>query len=145
MKLRGLLFALAATLFITAALHAQADEPGTCPNDSKLLNDGPTLVYGDEEGTFWNLVLGGFDAAAAAGAPLATDDERVAYLEHLFGREFADLDEAKEFNLDALSQTFDANQNGWVCVFELRGTRAYSGDRYINYTTFGISDDKIRK
>jgi hypothetical protein len=128
-----------------SALRAQTGEPGTCPNDSKLLNGGPTLVYGEGPGTFWDLVLGGFDAATAAGAPLGTDEERRVYLEQVFGRDFASLDEARQYNLDALSQIYDTNQNGYVCAFELRGTRAYSGDPYINFTTFGVSDDKIRK
>jgi hypothetical protein len=146
MKLRYLVFSIVIiAITVPLSIHAQTGEPGTCPNDSKLLNGGPTLVYGDGPGTFWNLVLGGFDAAADAGAPLNTDDERLAYLEQVFGRDFASFDDARDFNLEALSQTYDINQNGYVCAFELRGTRAYSGDPYINYTTFGVSDDKVRK
>jgi hypothetical protein len=146
MKLRYYVFTfVVVTLTVPLVLHAQTSEPGTCPNDSKLLNGGPTLVYGEGPGTFWGLVLGGFAAAADAGAPLATDEERIAYLESVFGQNFANLDEARDFNLDALSQAYDINQNGYVCAFELRGTRAYSGDPYLNYTTFGVSDDKVRK
>ena len=146
MKLRYLVFSIALiAITVPLSIHAQTGEPGTCPNDSKLLNGGPTLVYGEGPGTFWDLVLGGFDAAAAAGAPLNTDEERIAYLEQVFGRDFSNLNDARDFNLDALSQAYDINQNGYVCAFELRGTRAYSGDPYINYTTFGVSDDKVRK
>jgi hypothetical protein len=52
---------------------------------------------------------------------------------------------AKDFNLTSLSDIYDANQNGYVCAFELRGTRAYSGDPLINLTTFGVSDDRLGK
>ena len=31
-------------------------EAGTCPNDSKLLNDGPTKIFGEGPGTWWGLV-----------------------------------------------------------------------------------------
>ena len=41
--------------------------------------------------------------------------------------------------------SFDKNQNGFVCAYDLRGTRAYNDDPYFNFTWFGVSDDKIRK
>jgi hypothetical protein len=145
MKLRYLVFTLVMVAATFPAAYGQTGEPGSCPNDSKLLNAGPTLVYGEGQGTFWDLVLDGFDAAADAGAPLATEEQRIAYLEQIFGQAFTSLNEARDFNLDALSQAYDINQNGYVCAYELRGTRAYSGDPYINYTTFGVSDDKVRK
>ena len=40
---------------------------------------------------------------------------------------------------------WDKNQNGYVCAFELRGTRAYTGDPLIDTTSFGVSDDRIAK
>ena len=91
--------ALAAVVLAAAAVHAQADAPGSCPRDSKLLNGGPTAVYGEGPGTWWGLVAAGWDK----------------------------------------------NQNGYVCAFELRGTRAYTGDPLIDTTSFGVSDDKVAK
>jgi len=141
MNIRSMVFTLIAVIVLApAAVLAQAGAPGTCPSDSKLLNGGPTLVYGEGPGTFWGLVIGGLDAAR-----FATDEEKIGYLSQVFGQEFMTLDEARQYNLDQLSIGFDANQNGFVCAYELRGTRAYSGDPFINLTTFGISDDKLRK
>jgi len=37
------------------------------------------------------------------------------------------------------------NQNGYVCAYELRGTRAHFDNPFINLTFFGVSDDKIGK
>ena len=33
----------------------------------------------------------------------------------------------------------------YVCAFQLRGTRAYSGDPLIDITSFGIADDRVSK
>jgi hypothetical protein len=44
-----------------------------------------------------------------------------------------------------LSEAWDKNQNGYVCAFDLRGTRAYVDDPCKSFTYFGVSDDKIRK
>ena len=141
MNIRSIVYMLIAVIVLApAAVRAQAGEPGTCPSDSKLLNGGPTLVYGEGPGTFWGLVIGGLDAAG-----FATDEEKTADLSQVFGIGFSGLDAARQYNLDQLSLGFDANQNGYVCAYELRGTRAYSGDPFINLTTFGISDDKLRK
>jgi len=120
------------------ALKANAD-PGACPRDSKLLNGGPTSVEGDGDGTWWALVIGGLNDAG-----LTSDDQKVAYLSLVFGVEFADLDDAKQFNLDLLSRGWDANQNGYVCAYSLRGTRGEADDPYFNLTHFGISDDRMR-
>jgi hypothetical protein len=35
--------------------------------------------------------------------------------------------------------------NGYVCAFELRGTRAYLDNPYVDLTFFGISDDEVGK
>jgi hypothetical protein len=51
----------------------------------------------------------------------------------------------KDFNLNLLEDTFDKNQNGFICAYELRGTRAYLDDPFVNLTFFGVSDDKIPK
>ena len=140
MKIRCKVCALIAlVMFACVAVRTQAGEPGTCPNDSKLLNGGPTLVYGEGPGTFWSLVINGLNAAG-----FETDEQKIAYLDQVFDADFATLDEARQYNLDLLEVTYDDNQNGYICAYELRGTRAYSGDPYLNLTTFGISDDKIR-
>jgi hypothetical protein len=124
--------------FAAAALNVNAD-PGACPSDSKLLNGGPTAVYGDGEGTWWGLIIGGLNDAG-----LTDDEQKVAYLSDIFGIPFESLDDAQQYNLDLLSQGFDTNQNGYVCAYTLRGTRGQADDPYFNLTHFGVSDDRIR-
>ena len=142
MKLRvagiGLVVAVLLTSAAVRAIPAMA--PGRCPSDSKLLNGGPTAVFGEGSGTFWGLVVNGLNAAG-----FATDAEKLAYLNTVFGTDFGTLAEVKAFNLQLLSDTWDINQNGFVCAFELRGVRAYFGDSLLNLTTFGVSDDRIGK
>lgn len=130
---------------ILAAIAPQgalADGPAdvTCTSDSKLLNGGPTQVFGDGAGTYWDLIEGGLQAAFG-------NDEaaKIQYLSGVFGQQFTTLDEARDYNLQALSTAFDKNQDGLVCVYDLRGTRANLRDPYSKYTYFSISDDKISK
>jgi len=125
-------------VFAAGAIQANAD-PGACPRDSKLLNGGPTAVYGEGDGTWWGLIIGGLNEAG-----LLDEEDQVAYLSGVFGIEFDSLDAAKEYNLDLLSQGFDTNQNGFVCAYSLRGTRGQADDPFFNLTHFGISDDRIR-
>jgi hypothetical protein len=125
-------------VFAISASKANSD-PGPCARDSKLLNGGPTAVYGDGDGTWWGLVLGGLDDAGLTG-----DEQKVAYLSQIFGIEFEGLADAEQYNLDLLSQSFDINHNGYVCAYSLRGTRGQSEDPYFNLTHFGVSDDRIR-
>jgi len=135
------LFALTvAVMFAIIGVAAQSGVPGKCPKDSKLLNGGPTLVRGEGPGTWWGLVIDGLEAAG-----FHSDEDKIAYLSQVFGMPFGSLDEAEDFNLDLLESAWDLNQNGYVCAFELRGTRAYSGDPLINITTFGVSDDNLPK
>lgn len=122
----------------TGGVRAQSEQPGKCPNDSKLLNGGPTRVQGEGEGTWWGLVTGGLDAAG-----FATDDQKIAYLNQIFGTTFDTLDALETYNIGLVDSGWDLNQNGYVCAFELRGTRAHFGDPLINVTSFGISDDKV--
>jgi len=129
----GLILTLMTTL-------AQASEPGRCTNDSKLLNDGPTLVYGEGPGTWWGLVTAGLDAAG-----FSSDQEKIDYLNHIFNTDFDNLSDLKTWNLDLVSASWDLNGNGWVCAYELRGTRAHFDDPFLNLTFFGISDDKLSK
>jgi hypothetical protein len=114
--------------------------PGDCPNDAKLLNGGPTAVFGEGPGTWWGLIIHGLDSAG-----FVTDAQKIAYLDQVFGQSFASLDEAEQYNLQLVSDAWDLNQNGYICAYELRGTRAHFDDPLINITFFGITDDKIRK
>ena len=116
--------------------------PGACPSDSKLLNDGPTALSGDGPGTWWGLVLDGF---AAAGPALDEEKEQIAYLNGLFGTNFSDLNSLKEYNLQQVRSAWDQNGNGYVCAFELRGTRAFLRDPLSQFTFFGITDDRVAK
>jgi len=120
------------------SLRINAD-PGACPSDSKLLNGGPTAVYGEGDGTWWGLVIGGMNDAG-----LTDEEVQVAYLSGLFGIEFPSLNEAEQYNLDLLSQVFDINQNGYVCAYSLRGVRGQADDPYFNLTHFGVGDDRVR-
>jgi len=134
---------LVCVVLIIGALAAGAQrvsaDPGPCPSDSKLLNGGPTAVYGDGDGTWWGLIIGGLNNAG-----LTDDEQKVAYLSDIFGIDFDDLDAAKQYNLDLLSQGWDINQDGYVCAYSLRGTRGQAGDPYFNLTHFGVSDNRIR-
>ena len=122
----------------SASAGEQTD--ATCTSDSKLLNGGSTLVFGEGPGTYWDLIEGGLQSAFG-------NDEaaKIEYLSGVFGQQFATLDEARDYNLQALSTAFDKNQDGLVCVYDLRGTRANLRDPYSKYTYFSISDDKIAK
>ena len=136
----GCAFIVAGIIASAAAVRAQSGEPGRCPGDSKLLNGGPTLVLGDGSGTWWGLVM---DGLVAAG--FVDESEQLAYLNQVFGTAFATLEDVKAYNLQLVEDVWDKNHNGYVCAFELRGTRAYYDNPYVNLTFFGISDDKVGK
>lgn len=141
MTSRFLLCALIGSVMLAAVgVRAQSGEPGKCPNDSKLLNNGPTLVQGDGPGTWWGLVINGLNTAG-----FSTDEEKVDYLNQLFGTGFDNLDALKTFNIGLVDSGWDLNRNGYVCAFELRGTRAHFGDPLLNVTSFGIADDNVAK
>lgn len=142
MNLRRMLLCalIAGVMLAPVAARAQSGDPGRCPNDSKLLNGGPTLVYGEGPGTWWGLVINGLNVAG-----FETDKEKIDYLNQVFGTEYESLAQLKDYNLDLTALFWDLNQNGYVCAYELRGTRAYLDDPFINLTFFGISDDKVRK
>jgi len=124
--------------FAVGALKTNA-APGACPSDSKLLNGGPTAVFGEGEGTWWGLIIGGLDDAG-----LTDDEQKVDYLSDIFGIQFENLDDAKQYNLDLLSQGWDINQDGYVCAYSLRGTRGQASDPFFNMTHFGVSDNRVR-
>jgi hypothetical protein len=125
---------------IGPASRLLSGEPGVCPNDSKLLNGGPTAVFGEGEGTWWGLEINGLNAAG-----FVTDAQKIAYLNQVFGTSFGTLAQLEVYNQNLVEDNWDLNQNGYVCAYELRGTRAYLDDPFVNFTYFGISDDKIRK
>ena len=137
---------LAATVLVVSMIGTSARllampprDPGTCPRDSKLI--GAVSTFGDEsEASVWQILYTGMIAAG-----LITPDEQRDYLNGVFGTSFATLDEVKNYNLQIVSDTFDKNANGFICAFDLRGTRAYNTDPYFEFTWFGASDDKIRK
>ena len=67
-----------------------AQGPGTCPRDSKLVNGGPTAVFGEGPGTWWGLVIDGLNAAG-----LNTVAEKIEWLNQCFGTTFDNLDDLK--------------------------------------------------
>ena len=83
------------------------------------------------------------DGLNAAG--FDQEAEQIAYLNQVFGTSSDSLAELKAFNLQLISDAWDKNQNGYVCAYELRGTRAHFDDPFINLTFFGVSDDRIGK
>jgi hypothetical protein len=121
-------------------LLADAPTDARCASDSKLLNDGPTSVFGEGPGTYWDLIAAGLQSAFGNDEAAKLD-----YLSGVFGQQFATLDAARDYNLQVLSTTFDKNQDGLVCVYDLPGARANLRDPYSKYTYFSISDDKISK
>ena len=131
---------MAASLVTSVAVYAATPAPGTCPNDSKLLNDGPTQISGEGPGTWWGLVVNGLLVAGFVDV-----DDQVDYLNDIFGTSFGTLDELKAYNLQLVADTWDENRNGYVCAFQLRGTRAHFDNPYVDLTFFGVSDDRVAK
>lgn len=129
------------TLAVAASALSGA---GDCPNDSKLLNNGPTAVYGEGPGTAWGVITDGLHDAGFGTDP-GQDAAAIAYLNRIFGVDFATLQELKAYNLQLIDIAWDLNRNGFVCLFDLRGTRAYTNDPSFNLTNFGISDDRLKK
>ena len=127
----------------SSSLRDAESAAGDCPNDVKLLNGGPTAIYGEGPGGYWSLILGGLHDAGFSTDP-GTDAAAIAYLNQVFGTTFSTLEQLKAYNLQLVDSTWDKNRNGFVCVFDLRGKRAYSGDPYFNLTYFGISDDRLK-
>jgi hypothetical protein len=140
MNLRRMAFALILSVTVACvAVRAQSGEPGDCSNDSKLLNGGPTAVFGDGPNTWWGLVTDGLNQTGL------DEQGQIDYLNHIFGTNFDNLNALKTYNLDLLEDAWDKNHNGFICAYELRGTRAYLDDPFDNLTFFGVSDDKIAK
>jgi len=114
--------------------------PGACPNDSKLINGGPTSISGEGPGTWWGLVMNGLISAG-----FVAEDEQIDYLNEIFDTHYDTLAELETYNLQLVRDTWDGNRNGYVCAFQLRGTRAYFHNPYIDLTFFGVTDDRGAK
>ena len=101
-----------------------------CTPDSKLIGRfrASTAVASD---TWWGLSKARFDAAGVTNYKAA--------LESFYGQTFASEAAAIQFLIDGV-KSWDANNNGYVCAFEIRGTRAYFGDNAA--FLLGIDDDK---
>jgi len=142
MNSRFIVRSIVAVVIITSfAVHAATPgAPGTCPNDSKLLNGGPTKVFGEGPGTWWGLVMNGL---AAAG--FVEEDDQIDYLNEIFDTSFDTLEQLQAYNLQLVEDIWDVNHNGYVCAFQLRGTRAHFDNPYVDLTFFGINDDKVAK
>jgi hypothetical protein len=102
----------------------------TCTPDSKLIGLFRASTD-DASDTWWGLSKKRFHDAGI------TDYK--AALESFYGQTFASEAAAIQFLIDGV-KSFDANGNGYVCAFEIRGTRAYFGDNAA--FLLGIEDDK---
>lgn len=114
--------------------------PGACPNDSKLLNGGPTRISGEGPGTWWGLVMNGLVSAG-----FVDEAEQIDYLNEIFDTSFDALEDLQAYNLQLVRDVWDGNHNGYVCAFQLRGTRAYYHNPYLDLTFFGVTDDRVAK
>jgi len=129
---------VAGVIIISPALWAAAPEvAGTCPSDAKVLNGGPTKIFGEGPGTWWELVINGLLTAG-----FVEEDDQINYLNQIFNTDFDCLDELKAYNLQLVQDTWDENHNGYVCAFQLRGTPANFNNPYLDLTFFGVTDDR---
>lgn len=143
MQLRRRALSMAVALLVPACLSVPSDAfaaPKPCPNDAKLLNDGPTRISGDGPGTWWGLVINGLLSAG-----FVTQRDQIDYLNDIFDTDLDTLAELKAYNLQLVREVWDQNHNGYVCAFQLRGTRAFYRNPYVDLTFFGITDDRIAK
>jgi len=66
-------------------------------------------------------------------------------LNEIFDTSFDTLEQLQAYNLQLVEDIWDVNHNGYVCAFQLRGTRAHFDNPYVDLTFFGINDDKVAK
>jgi hypothetical protein len=104
--------------------------PQACMPDEKLIGR-IAVSTADVPGTWWRLTKDRFDE-------LGVTDYKAA-LEGFYGQNFNTLDDAIQYLIDGVA-TYDANGNGYVCAFEVRGKRAYLGVNALYL--LGIADDK---
>ena len=141
MSNRRIVRCLATAIILTSATYADAlAAPGACPSDSKLLNGGPTSIAGEGAGTWWGLVMNGLVSAG-----FVQEAEQIDYLNEIFDTDLATLAELRDYNLQLVGDVWDGNHNGYVCAFQLRGTRAYFHNPYVDLTFFGVTDDRLAK
>ena len=115
-----------------------AGPQGDCPNDSKLL--GLFEVSTDyRPGTWWYL-----SRNSLVEAGFTTDAALEQKLEEISGTQYSSLAAAVEALVEG-ARSWDKNGNQWVCAYELRGTRAYTGEPLVNDIFYGISDDHLPK
>ena len=104
--------------------------PQACTPDVKLIGR-IAVSTADVPGTWWRLTKDRFDE-------LGVTDYRSA-LEGFYGLSFATLDDAIAYLIDGVA-SYDVNNNGYVCAFEVPGKRAYLGVNALYL--LGIADDK---
>ncbi|MEO5588744.1 MAG: hypothetical protein ABIS03_04090 [Gemmatimonadaceae bacterium] len=114
----------------SAGATAKGRGPQACAPDAKLLGRF-AVSTADSPDTWWGLTEARFNA-------LGVTDYKAA-LEGFFGQNFNTLADATQYLIDGVA-TFDTNGNGYVCAFEINGTRAYLG---VNaFYLIGVADDK---
>ena len=118
-----------ATLSVDVA-SGKGQGPQACVPDAKLIGH-IAVSTADVPGTWWRLTKDRFDA-------LGVSDYKGA-LEGFYGQTFATLADAIQYLIDGVA-SWDANGNGYVCAFEVNGTRAYLGTNALYL--IGIADDK---
>src|SRR5262245_36609368 len=122
---------LAGSVFVAALIAASAAlgaAPADCPRDSKLI--GQVSVFGTELAASWlHLIC----SVMVVGGGLTTPNQQRDYLNGVFGTSFSTLEEVRLFNLQSIA-AFDKNGNGFVCAYDLRGTRAYNNDPLFEFT-----------
>jgi hypothetical protein len=125
----GLALALAAT-----AAQGRTNQK-SCPADSKLIGL-IELSTVDAPGTWWNLTRSGMVAAG-----IDDESEQLATMQVWFGVGFNTLPEAVAYLVDQV-RPIDANGNGYVCAYSLRGTRTGWGDPNFAHYLFKVDDDR---
>ena len=117
---------------------AHADQK-ICGGNNSLVGDTGLIRVGTDLGpdSYWALIYNGLNYAGHV-----TDQQKLAFLNALFGTSFATLAEVAAFNIDGVREFADLNANGYICVAVMHGTRTSRDDPdYGNYW-FYVWDDK---
>jgi hypothetical protein len=109
---------------------ANGQGPQACVPDAKLIRRVAVSTE-DVPGTWWRLTKDRFDE-------LGVTDYK-GTLEGFYGQRFDTLDDAIRYLIDLVA-AYDTNGNGYVCAYQVRGTRAWLGTAVL--FLFGIDDDK---
>jgi len=118
------------TVVASAPATSNGRGPQACTPDTKLIGRFAASTA-DVPGTWWRLSRERFDA-------LGVTDYKAA-LEGFYGQSFASLDDAIQYLIAGVA-SWDTNGNGYVCAFEVNGTRAHLGVNAL--FLIGIADDK---